>query len=97
MHGRSLVGLLAGKRDEVYDDDDFVGGEMQNGKWMRQGDFKAVSVAPPYGSGTWALYDLARDPGETNDLAKEKAEILKELQAAWQHYSDDVGVVLTEQ
>jgi arylsulfatase len=97
MHGRSLVGLLAGKRDEVYDDDDFVGGEMQNGKWMRQGDFKAVSVAPPYGSGTWALYDLARDPGETNDLAKEKAEILKKLQAAWQHYSDDVGVVLTEQ
>ena len=96
MHGRSLVGVLAGTRDEVYGAEDFVGGEMQNGKWMRQGDFKAASVAPPYGSGTWQLYDLSKDPGETRDLAKEKPEILKRLQAAWDSYAEDVGVVLTE-
>jgi arylsulfatase len=97
MHGRSLVGLLAGTRDEVYGADEFVGGEMQNGKWMRQGDFKAASVAPPYGSGTWHLYDLSKDPGETRDLSKEKPEILKRLQAAWNRYAEDVGVVLIEQ
>jgi len=97
MRGKSLQGVLTGSKKAVYDADDLIGGEMQNGKWMRQGDFKAVSVAPPYGTGIWHLYNLADDPGETHDLAKEQPETLKELQAAWDRYADDVGVVLTGQ
>jgi arylsulfatase len=96
IRGKSLQGILAGTSDEVYDEDDFVGGEMLNGKWMRQGDFKAVSVSPPYGAGTWHLYNLANDPGETRDLAQSNPEKLSQLQAAWEKYADDVGVVLTE-
>ena len=97
MRGRSLVGVLSGTRTTVYAADDFVGGEMGNGKWMRQGDFKAMSVAAPYGPGTWHLYNLADDPGETRDLAKEQPERLKTLQAAWERYAADVGVVLSSQ
>ena len=97
MRGKSLKGVLAGSIQTVYSTDEFVGGEMQNGKWMRQGDFKAVSVTPPYGTGTWHLYNLADDPEETRDLAKVRPETLKKLQAAWDRYSDDVGVVLTGQ
>ncbi len=97
MSGRSLAGVLSGARKSVYDADDFVGGEMQNGKWMRQGDFKAVSVAPPYGPGAWHLYNLADDPGETRDLAKERPETLDRLISAWNRYADDVGVVLIAQ
>ncbi len=93
---RSLAGVLSGTRATVYSADEFVGGEMQNGKWMRQGNFKAVSVSAPYGPGTWHLYDLAVDPGETRDLAKEQPETLERLTAAWDRYADDVGVVLTE-
>ncbi len=96
MRGKSLKGVLTGSTQTVYGADEFVGGEMQNGKWMRQGDFKAVSVAPPYGTGAWHLYNLADDPGETRDLGKEQAEILKKLQSAWDHYAKDVGVVLTK-
>jgi len=96
MSGQSLVGVLSGARKSVYGADEFVGGEMQNGKWMRQGDFKAVSVAPPYGSGTWHLYNLADDPGETRDLAIEQPETLDQLIAAWNRYAADVGVVLTD-
>ena len=77
-------------------ENDLVGGEMRNGKWMRQGDFKAVSVAPPYGLGKWHLYNLADDPGETRDLAEEQPETLRRLQAAWDHYARDVGVVLSK-
>ena len=97
MRGKSLQGVLTGSKKAVYGADDLVGGEMQNGKWMRQGDFKAVSVAPPYGTGIWHLYNIADDPGETRDLAKEQPETLKKLQAAWDHYADDVGVVLIGQ
>jgi arylsulfatase len=97
MRGRSLAGVLSGTRASVYGADEFVGGEMQNGKWMRQGDLKAVSVAPPYGSGTWHLHNLADDPGETRDLAKEQPETLDRLIAAWNRYAEDVGVVLIDQ
>jgi len=53
---------------------------MQYGIWVRKGSLKAVSVAPPYGSGEWYLYDLSVDSGETNDLSGEHPEVLKELQ-----------------
>jgi len=96
MRGRSLKDVLTGSSGAVYDADDFVGGEMINGKWMRQGDVKAVSVAPPFGSGAWQLYNVVDDPGETRDLAKEQPEKLKELQEAWERYASDVGVVLSE-
>jgi arylsulfatase len=95
MRGKSLKSTLLGSTDPIYGADEFVGGELLNNKWMRQGDFKAVSVAPPYGKGTWHLYDLANDPGETRDLANEHPDILKKLEEAWNDYADDVGIVLS--
>ena len=94
MRGRSVKKVLTGSANAVYNTNDLVGGEMQNGKWMRQGDFKAVSVAPPYGTGAWHLYNIKDDPGETHDLSSEQPEILKRLQTAWKSYAKDVGVVL---
>jgi arylsulfatase len=96
MRGRSLKGLLNGTTEAVYGADEFIAGELQNGKWVRQGNYKAVSVAAPYGDGKWRLYDLAADPGETRDLSPEQPQKLKELQAAWEGYSKDVGVILSE-
>jgi arylsulfatase len=94
MRGRSLVGLLNGSATEVYGADDLIGGEMQNGKWMRRGNYKAVSVSPPYGTGEWYLFDVVEDPGETRDLAGERPEILRQLSEAWDLYAQDVGVVI---
>lgn len=96
MRGKSLKGLLSGSDRVVYGDSEYVGGEMQNGKWMRQGSLKAVSVAPPYGSGTWHLYDVVKDPGETTDLAEKQPAKLKQLQQAWETYAKEVGVVLSK-
>ena len=96
MRGKSLKGILTGSTKAVYAANDLVGGEMVNGKWMRQGNYKAVSVAPPYGSGDWQLYNVVEDPGETSDLAQQQPEKLKKLQAAWDRYAKDVGVVLSK-
>jgi arylsulfatase len=93
MRGKSLQGVLAGSTKLVYDADDFICGEMQDGKWVRQGDLKAVSVASPYGLDKWQLYDIAVDPGESNNLAQKQPEKLEKLIAAWSRYSDEVGVV----
>ena len=93
MRGRSLAPLLSGADNRIYGPDDLVGGEMLDGKWMRQGDYKAVSVASPYGPATWKLFDLSVDPGETTDLSGAKAEKLDQLRKAWEAYAQDVGVV----
>jgi arylsulfatase len=64
---------------------------------MRQGDYKAVSVAPPYGSGEWHLYNVVDNLGETTDLASKQPDKLKELKTAWDDYAKHVGVILSEQ
>jgi arylsulfatase len=96
MRGRSLSGVLSDSKIELYGADEYISGEMLNGKWVRKGDFKAMSVAPPYGPGEWQLYNVTEDPGETRDLAKEMPELLKELRGEWDDYAKDVGVVLSK-
>jgi arylsulfatase len=64
MRGKSLRGVLSRATQTIYSDEDFVEGEMDNGK------YKAVSIAPLYGKGDWQLYNVIDDPGETQDLAK---------------------------
>jgi arylsulfatase len=94
--GRSMLGLLDGTKDAIYGEEEFVGGEMGNGKWMRQGDFKAVMVPKPYGTGIWKLFNVVEDPGEAKDLANTMPDKLETLKSAWNEYADDVGVILSE-
>ena len=96
MEGRSLAGVLAGESESAYGPDEYIGGEMGNGKWMRKGDFKAELVVLPYGPNQWKLYNLSSDPGETTDVSKEHPAVLEELVAAWEQYAERVGVVLAE-
>ncbi len=96
VRGRSLAGVLLGSREYTYPMNALIGAEMMGGKWMRQGAYKAVLVAKPFGPGEWRLYDTAKDPGETTDLSAEHPEILEELVIAWGRYAKDVGVVSSE-
>ncbi|MHC4951435.1 MAG: arylsulfatase [Planctomycetota bacterium] len=96
MRGRSMASLLDGSKKAIYTETEFVGGEMAGGKWMRQGDLKAVMVPKPYGTDQWQLFNLVKDPGESNDLSKSMPDKLNELKAAWDNYAKDVGVVPAE-
>ena len=91
-----MSGLLDGTQQSIYDATEFVGGEMNGDKWMRQGDFKALMVIPPFGTGVWQLFDLKKDPGEARDLSEQMPEKLEMLKNAWNQYADDVGVVSRE-
>jgi arylsulfatase A-like enzyme len=51
---------------------------------LRQGDLKLVRQDGPRGtSAKPQLFDLGVDPGEANDLAGERPEIVGQLQAGW--------------
>lgn len=97
MQGRSWVPLLEGEAQVVRGPDDGLGSELFDKLSYRRGNWKALHIHEPYGSGSWQLYDLSRDPGETNDLAAQHPEILAELVAAWEQYAVENGVVLGDQ
>lgn len=93
VRGRSIAALLSDDVKEVYSVNEPIGGEMAGGKWLRRGDYKAVMVPPPFGQGEWQLFNISKDPGETEDLSRKYPKKMKELKAAWKQYADDVGVV----
>jgi len=51
---------------------------------LRQGDWKLVRASQKGQAGPWQLYDLAKDPGESKDLAGEKPGIVEELVREWE-------------
>jgi arylsulfatase len=93
IRGHSMTESLNNSKKSIYSADEYVGGEMFGGRWLRKGDYKAILVPKPYGNEQWRLFNVVKDPGETNDLAKQKPKLLKELQQAWDQYADETGVV----
>jgi arylsulfatase/uncharacterized sulfatase len=93
MTGRSLVPLLRGKAKEVYGADTPVGMEVSGQSALFKGDYKLVRNNPRYGDGVWRLYDLARDPGETRDLATERKDLFAVLMRDYEAYTETMGVL----
>jgi len=93
LESKSLLPVLKAKSDRVYSEEDVIAGEMRGGKWVRQGKYKAVLIAAPYGSNKWEFYDISVDPGETNNLASSNPEKLKALIVEYDNYAKRVGVV----
>jgi arylsulfatase len=56
----------------------------QGNRAVRVGDWKLVAV----NGGPWELYDLAKDRGESHDLAAEQPVRVRELAARWQELTD---------
>lgn len=120
MRGVSWVPYLSSTRDNhtitdatstarnIHADDATHGWELFGRMGVRKGKYKAVFIPEPYGPERWQLYDLERDPGETDDLAempevasgKQRTqdevdaarEKLKELVDAYMEYVIEVGV-----
>lgn len=92
IRGRSWVPLLNGKAQRIYPADQALGAELFGGRALRQGDWKLLDR----GDGQWRLFDVARDPGETVDLAAKEPARTAALVKAWDDYAREVGVVLPE-
>uniref|UniRef100_A0A060SYD9 ARAD1C00374p n=1 Tax=Blastobotrys adeninivorans TaxID=409370 RepID=A0A060SYD9_BLAAD len=93
MRGASWVPFFTQKQKRIHAEDHVTGWELVGQAALRKGDWKIVFVAQPVGPEVWQLYDLSKDPGETNDLAKEYPEKVKELVKHWEDYAQETGVV----
>ncbi|HEY1077950.1 MAG TPA: arylsulfatase [Fontimonas sp.] len=93
MTGRSMMPALRAPGTRLYGEDEPMGIETAGNAALFLGDYKLTRNLPPYGDGQWHLFDIARDPGETQDLTKEMPERYQRLLAAYGDWSQRVGVV----
>src|SRR5699024_7455342 len=77
----------------IHPVDHVTGWELFGRMGVRKGKWKATFIPKPFGPGKWQLFDLARDPGETEDLGVDRKDKLLELLRAYEECAKCVGVV----
>ncbi|SCU79708.1 LANO_0A07250g1_1 [Lachancea nothofagi CBS 11611] len=91
--GSSWASFLNKSSNKVHDDNTVTGWELFGQRAIRRGNYKALYVPKPFGSGEWELYDLSKDLGETVDLSGEQPRLLDELINHWAIYSAETGLI----
>ena len=90
IRGLSWVPWMNSDAARVYSPQRAVGSELLGGRALRKGDWKLVDL----GDRRWRLFNLARDPGEVEDLSDTETDKKAELVEAWEGYAAEVAVVL---
>ncbi len=94
LEGRSLVPLLAGERKSVRTQNDWLGFEFAGDRAVREGKWKLVWMARPFGANDWRLFRLDHDPTELYDQTEREPKKKQELLALWERYAQAIGVTL---
>lgn len=92
MMGKSLIPLFTGEKEAVHYNEG-IGYELHGLRAYIMDEWKIVSLQVPFGNGDWELYNLAEDPSESIDLSNQFPDKRTELIAAWEEYSENVGVI----
>lgn len=93
MTGRSLLPLLAGTGEAIYESDEAIAVEVSGNSALIRGDYKITRNQKPWGDARWRLYDIDADPGETNDLAIERPDLMADMLSAYDAYASEMGVL----
>lgn len=91
--GRSLRRVLTGEAETVYQPLDAVGFEVSGNSALFRGDHKLVRTMPPWGDGSWQLFDLSTDPGETTDLSTQHPRLAAAMLDDYAAYAEANGVL----
>ena len=92
--GKSWGRVLAGEAESPRTDKDYLAWQLFGNQALRQGTWKIRWEYKPLGTGDWELFDLASDPSERKNLARERPEKVKELVALWNDYVRTNNVIL---
>jgi arylsulfatase len=92
--GSSLLPFLNKKKTYVHKEDYVMGWELFGRCAIRKGKWKITKMEPPFGKGVFELFDLQKDPTESEDLSKKYPKIYSEMLGHWKAYVKDNGVIL---
>ena len=94
--GESAAAFLAGRAERVHGDDYVTTLAYNQRAYVRQGDWKLMTLEQPFDERDFALYDLARDPGEVEDLSARYPERRAALLELWRRERLRFGITLPE-
>ena len=77
----------------MYSPRDTIGYELAGHAALFQGDYKILYIYGPLGDGQWHLYNIAKDPGETRNLAAEEPGRFQRMLSAYERYARDNKVL----
>ena len=92
--GQSLLPQLTG--DKSSTEPVALGVELFGKYALRKGDWKLLVMPPPYATGEPELYNISRDPGESENLASAEPERLAAMVVLWQEYMRENRVILPD-
>ena len=92
--GKSWLPMLSGKSESPRTDQDYIAWEIFGNRALIQGDWKIRWEYKSLGKEEWELFNLASDPGERKDLAKEQPEKLNALLKLWDKYVKENNVII---
>lgn len=96
IEGRSMLPYLNQEKALVHPLEDPHVWELYGRIGVRRGQWKALKLEPPFGTGNWELYDLASDIGEQNNVAAKHPELVAKMNQYWEEYAKANHVVLPE-
>lgn len=91
--GYSWKAVLENKAQNIRPVNFSFADELHGSKYARQGDWKIVLQSnAKLGTGSWELYNLKNDRGETQNLAQKNPEKLQQLVDVYNQYTQKNGV-----
>ncbi len=92
--GKSLVPAFAKDRSVARE---YLWWLHENNKAIRVGDWKLVTAAnqPTSGAAAWELYDLSSDRTESNDVASQRPDKVRELDQLWNKSTNEFRELAT--
>jgi arylsulfatase A-like enzyme len=96
MPGESSLSFISGKTNTVHNEDYVFGLEHDGQCMLIKGKWKITNISNPLEETAFALYDLSKDIGETNDLSRSNPEKFKEMITEWEIFKKKNGVIPKE-
>lgn len=91
--GQSMVPVLSGTAARVHAEDRPIGVEVAGNAALFKGDFKIMRNVTARGDTDWQLFNIAIDPGETNDLSAAMPGLKQQMLADYATYMKTMGVL----
>ncbi|OUU79139.1 MAG: hypothetical protein CBC38_05185 [Gammaproteobacteria bacterium TMED78] len=103
IEGRSFASILNNDFTPIYSDKEAISSELHGHRAVRMGKYKLLYEKQPGNSywgfpipeswNKWQLFDLEKDPGETNDISSQYPEIFNSLIDEWDNYASTHAVI----
>ena len=94
--GASLIPFLNKQKTYVHDEHYVMGWELFGRCAIRQGKWKIVKIEPPFGTGSFELFNIEEDPTESNNLSDQYPDQYQKMLNYWKAYVKDNGVIFVD-